>query len=65
MSDHCPACRVARELTEHRDACAVEWSHRRAALNFALILAKRACPDYRPARTTEEWQSDPDPRRTR
>jgi hypothetical protein len=49
MSDHCPACRVARELTEHRDAAAADWSVRRATLNFARIIAERACPDWKPA----------------
>lgn len=48
MTDHCPACRVRRELTEHRDQTAAEWSQRRAALNFARIVAGRACPDYAP-----------------
>lgn len=48
MSDHCPACRVARELREHSDQAHPEWSVRRGTLNFARILAERACPDYRP-----------------
>lgn len=47
MTDHCPACRVARELTEHRDNYAAGWSDRRAMLNFAAIIARRACPEYR------------------
>lgn len=47
--DHCPACRVARELTEHRDASANEWSIRRATLNFARIVATQACPDWQAA----------------
>lgn len=51
MSDHCPACQVARELTEHRDACAEQWSTRRGVLNFARVIAVRACPEYAP--TTE------------
>lgn len=49
MSDHCPACQVVRELTEHRDGTAAEWSVRRGTLNFARVIAVRACPDYRPA----------------
>lgn len=53
MSDHCPVCQVARELTEHRDATADEWSTRRGVLNFARIIATRACPAYVPP-TTEE-----------
>lgn len=48
MTDHCPACRVARELTEHRDKTAVEWTQRRAVLNFARTVSERACPDYHP-----------------
>lgn len=48
MTDHCPACRVVRELGEHRDATAGEWSQRRAVLNFARVIAERACPEYRP-----------------
>lgn len=50
MVDHCPACRVARELAEHRDATAGGWSIRRGALSFAVIVAQRACPAYEPAR---------------
>lgn len=53
MSDHCPACRVLRELTEHRDTAAPDWSPRRGVLNFARVVAARACPDYQPT-TTEE-----------
>lgn len=49
MTDHCPACTVARELRGHRDATAVEWSCRRAMLNFAAIVADRACVGYVPA----------------
>lgn len=48
MTDHCPACRVARELAEHRDATAAAWSPRRVALSFAVIVAERACPAYEP-----------------
>lgn len=47
MSDHCPACRVARELREHIDHTSVAFP-RRGAFNFARILAERACPDYKP-----------------
>lgn len=46
---HCPACRVVAELTEHRDLTAGGWSVRRATLNFALVIARRACPAYEPA----------------
>lgn len=46
MTDHCPACRIARELTEHRDATAADWSQRRGTLNFARVIAMRACPAY-------------------
>lgn len=53
MSDHCPACRVARELGEHRDSTAADWSIRRATLNFARIIATRACPEYAPAPTED------------
>jgi hypothetical protein len=49
MTDHCPACRIARELTEHRDATAAEWSVRRATLSFARVLAVRACAEWAPA----------------
>ena len=54
MSDHCPACRVARELREHVDQTAAEWSIRRGALKFARILAERACPDYEPAMEADD-----------
>lgn len=47
-ADHCPACRTARELTEHRDATAAEWSIRRVTLNFASLVARQACPDFEP-----------------
>ena len=53
MSDHCPACRVHRELTEHLATITPGWTAKRAALNFAAILARRACPNYEPAVTTE------------
>ena len=53
MGDHCPACRIARELREHRDNTAAEWSVRRGALNFARVLAERACPDWQPEPTEE------------
>jgi hypothetical protein len=46
MTDHCPACAVARELTEHRNQTAARWGQRRAAFNFAAIIARQACPDY-------------------
>lgn len=52
--DHCPACRVARELAEHRDSTAGAWSLRRGVLNFAIVIARRACPAYEPATTTQE-----------
>lgn len=47
--DHCPACQVARELAQHRDDKAPGWSIRRGALNFAVLVAQRACPAYEPA----------------
>lgn len=47
---HCPACRVVAELEEHRDATAGGWSVRRATLNFAIVIARQACPAY--ARST-------------
>ena len=55
MTDHCPACQIVRELTDHRDATATatEWSARRAALNFALVIAARACPQYVPVMNEE------------
>jgi hypothetical protein len=46
MTDHCPACRVVRELLEHRDSSAGVWSLRRGVLNFAIVVARRACPAY-------------------
>ena len=48
-SDHCPACRIARELTEHRDTTAGDWTMRRGTLNFAIVIARRACPLGGPA----------------
>lgn len=48
MTDHCPACRIRRELHEHRDATYADWSTTRGVLNFAAVLAARACPDYTP-----------------
>ena len=53
MTAHCPACEVAAALREHTDQTAAEWSQRRGALNFARIIAERACPDYKPPATTE------------
>jgi hypothetical protein len=50
---HCPACLVAVELAEHRDRTAGAWSIRRATLNFAIVVARRACPSYAPASTGE------------
>jgi hypothetical protein len=62
MTDHCPACAVRRELTTHRDQCEPAWSPRRAAFNFAVIVAARACPDDEPTRpdhpTTEPEEAD-------
>lgn len=46
---HCPACQVAIELRQHRDATAPGWSIRRGTLNFAIIIAERACSAYTPA----------------
>lgn len=46
MTDHCPACRIRRELHEHRDTTYADWSKARVVLNFAAVLATRACPDY-------------------
>jgi hypothetical protein len=51
--DHCPACSVARQLTEHRNTTAPDWTERRATLNYARIIATRTCPNYTPT-TTEE-----------
>jgi hypothetical protein len=54
--DHCPACTIAADLTKHRDATATDWSFRRGTLNFAIVVARRACPAYVPieATVTEE-----------
>lgn len=49
MTDHCPACTVARILLHHRDQVAQTWDQRRVTLNFARIVAERACPEYVPA----------------
>lgn len=46
VADHCPACAVAVELAMHRDLTAGGWSVRRATLNFAIVIARRACPSY-------------------
>jgi hypothetical protein len=51
---HCPACRIVVELEEHRDATAGGWSIRRATLNFAIVVARRACPAYVGAPAAEE-----------
>lgn len=45
--DHCPACAVVRELTEHRDQTAPEWGQRRATLNFAIVIAASVCTENR------------------
>ena len=58
MGDHCPACRIARELREHRDNTAAEWSVRRGTLNFARVLAERVCPDWRPEATAHRHEDD-------
>jgi len=47
-ADHCTACAIARELTDHRNRTAARWSQRRAAFSFAVIVAQRTCPDYTP-----------------
>jgi hypothetical protein len=52
-TDHCPACSVARQLTEHRNTYTPNWTERRATLNYARIIATRTCPNYKPA-TTED-----------
>lgn len=51
--EHCPACRVAAELLAHRDSTAPDWGVRRATLNFAAVVARRACPAYVPSTDTE------------
>ena len=61
MSDHCPACRLARELRERTDQTAAECSQRRGALNFARILAERACPAYVPAAAPEPHPTHDEP----
>lgn len=53
VAPHCPACQVVADLAEHRDATAADWSARRGALNFAIVLARRACPAYARTSTTE------------
>jgi hypothetical protein len=45
----CAACRIAATLTEHRDACAADWSHRRGTLNFAILIAQQECPEHKRA----------------
>ena len=50
---HCLACAVADDLAQHRDNTATEWSVRRATLNFAVIVARRTCPDYKPTQGDE------------
>jgi hypothetical protein len=54
MTDHCPACSVARQLTEHRNTTAPDWTERRATLNYARIIATRTCPEYTPTTTATE-----------
>lgn len=49
MTHTCPACRLVADLTAHRDNHHPTWGPRRATLNFALVLAARACPLYQPA----------------
>jgi hypothetical protein len=44
MTDHtCPACAIAAELDAHRNKTAARWDKRRAALNFAVIVARSHC----------------------
>lgn len=43
---HCPACATAEELARHRDTTTNEWTIRRGALNFAVIVARTHCPNY-------------------
>lgn len=57
--DHCPACEIARELTKHRDATATDWSFRRGTLNFAIVVARRACPEYVPTAEPATNQEKP------
>lgn len=61
MTAHCPACEVAAALREHVDQTAAEWSQRRGALNFARIIAERACPDYVPAAAPEPHPTHDEP----
>jgi hypothetical protein len=49
----CPACRITDELTRHRDQATPTWGEKRAAFNFALVIARRACPEYVPPARTE------------
>ena len=45
----CPACRIAAELSKHRDTFASEWTKRRGILNFAILIAQRECPAHQRA----------------
>lgn len=42
----CIACRIADQLTEHRDTFAPTWTRRRGVLNFAILIAQRECPAH-------------------
>lgn len=50
---HCPACAITAELTHHRDQATPTWGEKRAAFNFALVVARRACPAYVAPERTE------------
>lgn len=50
---HCPACDIAAQLEAHRDTYTNGWSQRRGTLNFAALIARRACPEYQPDSTEE------------
>lgn len=52
--DHCPACQVVRELTAHRDSHSFPDGVRRWTLNFAVVIARSCCPDYKPTSTGDE-----------
>lgn len=45
--DHCGACQIVRELTDHRNLTAPVWGVRRATLNFAIVIARSVCPKTR------------------
>ena len=45
----CAACTIRADLHAHRDATYPTWGTERGVLNYAAVIAGRACPEWRPS----------------